>query len=132
MRSESEMGCKQALRLFALWMSLLVFVIVGIFTFALLGAFTIVVPFLIYDPYQSGPDTWLKMLAIAGVLIVAMSIGTYLFSLLWIVCMRPFFTASEVASVIFAYGYEWTWPPERWMFAKLYPEYNKDWPLDDR
>ena len=109
------------IRPFVLWLLLMVFVIMGCSVGGLPGAVCggwLVIALGL--PVQS--LTPVGIVIFVTVLLPSLTLGIYLFYLVWLVCMRPFFTGAEVASVAFYYpptGFSW---PEKWLFRQLYPE----------
>lgn len=108
---------KSNFRMFILWLTFLVFVLAGIFVGTLLGAgifgFVIIVLGLNVTNL-----TAIGIVVCVVFVLLGLCIGIYALCLLWMLCVRPFFTGVEVRNVVF---YGPTWHPERWLFQKLYP-----------
>jgi hypothetical protein len=104
--------------MFVLWVTFLIFVILGITVGVILGtSLGGGIAALLNLPVDN-----LTGVSIVGLIILVLfglSVGIYLFCLLWMLCVRPFFTGYEVREVVF---YSPTWVPEQWLFKKLYPD----------
>jgi hypothetical protein len=105
------------LRLFILWLIFLLFIVVGITLGVTLGL-VLFAGFVLLLRISITEFTVVHVLVVLPFLLIGLGIGVYALCLLWMLCVRPFFSGKEVRSIVF---FGPTWPPERWLFQKLYP-----------
>lgn len=106
-------------QLFA-WLSFTAFVLGGIMAGPLL-AFRLLAQ-LVPGLGGSFPPLSIETLVVTAVAFSSIAIGVYLSALLWMALASLVFTRAEVRQIVF---YGPTFPPERWLFQRLFPLHGR-------